>query len=186
MTGSPVLSHRRADAKARASLKLLRAALRAAAKNPDKEKSIHNLRVSIRRFKQTLRVYAAYFDHTGKMRRGLRGLMDLCGQARDCDVALEVLEAAEVPAGHAVKAALKRRRVHATHQLAQTLKDWHIGAHMHRWQAWLTAKAPDKDPAGPRRLKTQPRRKALAQVPATRAPPHPPPARPTSGCTSSV
>jgi CHAD domain-containing protein len=137
---------RTAQARAQQSLKYLQAALRAASKRPEKEKSIHDLRVTIRRFKQVLRIYAAYFDRTGKMRRGLRSLMDLCGEARNCDVAVEVLEAAGVPAARSLKRELTKRRAKATRDLAHELKDWHIRAHMRRWREWLTVKA-GEDPA---------------------------------------
>ncbi len=122
------------------SLKGLKAALRTAGKRPEKEDSIHDLRVSIRRFKQVLRVYSEFLEHTRKMQRSLRGLMDLCGAARDCDVALAVLESAGVPADHALQGALNKHRVRATRNLAKELEDWNEDAHLRRWQDWLTAK----------------------------------------------
>jgi CHAD domain-containing protein len=137
---------RTAQARAQQSLKNLSAALRAATRRPGKEKSIHDLRVAIRRFKQVLRVYAAYFDRTRKMRRGLRGLMDLCGEARNCDVAVEVLHAAGVQAERSLKLELNKRRAKATGDLARELGDWHIRAHMRRWREWLTVKG-GEDPA---------------------------------------
>jgi len=137
------------QARAQQSLKNLRAAVRVATKRPGKEKSIHDLRVAIRRFKQVLRVYAAYFDRTRKMRRGLRGLMDLCGEARNCDVAVEVLEAAGVPAARWLKLELTKRRAKATRVLAHELKDWHIRANVRRWREWLTVKAGEHPAAKP-------------------------------------
>lgn len=138
MTKKPLSSPRQAEVKARTSLKFLKAGLRMAAKHPEKESSIHDLRVAIRRFKQVLRVFAAYFDHTRKMRRSLRGVMELCGAARNCDVALEVLESAGVPADRDLRRDLKTRRVRATRRLAATLADWRIRSHVRR--EWLTAK----------------------------------------------
>ena len=140
---------RTAQATAQQSLKKLKAAVRVATKRPGKEESIHDLRVAIRRFKQVLRVHAAYFDHTGKMRRGLRRLMDLCGEARNCDVAVEVLEAAGVPPARSLKLELTKRRAKATRDLAQELKDWGTRAHMGRWREWLTAKAGEGPGAKP-------------------------------------
>jgi CHAD domain-containing protein len=138
-----------APAKARQSLKKLKSALRVAARHPGKEKSVHDLRVTIRRFKQVLQVYAAHFDRSRKMRRGLRSLMDLCGAARNCDVAVEVLEAAGVPASRTLKIKLAKRREAATHELAGELKDWHIRAHMRRWEEWLTVKPGENAGADP-------------------------------------
>jgi CHAD domain-containing protein len=140
MSAAALESPHLAETKARASLKVLRRVVRAAAKNPAKEKSIHDLRVAIRRFKQILRVYEAYFDHTRKMRRSLSGLMDLCGAARNCDVALDVLNAGGAPAGRVLRQALKKRRSEATSELAATLEDWTSRSHMNRWPDWLRAK----------------------------------------------
>jgi CHAD domain-containing protein len=127
-----------AQDKARQRLQALSANLRVAAKHPGKEKSIHDLRVAIRRFTQVLRVFGSGFEHTRRMRRRLRGLMDLCGAVRNCDIAFEVLEAAGAPAQPALRSRLKRRRVRASRQLAKLLKDGDLRAHMRRWRGWLT------------------------------------------------
>lgn len=137
-------------AQAQRGLKHLKAALRSAARHPGKEKSIHDLRVTIRRFKQVLRVYSGHFTHARKMRHALRALMALCGPARNCDVALTVLEAAGVPADRTLKHALAKRRTEATHHLARKLKDWHIRSHMHRWSGWLHSAGDAARPAAPR------------------------------------
>lgn len=137
------------EAQARKSLRSLQAALRMAAEHPDKEKSIHDLRVAIRRFKQVLRVYAAYFDRTRKMRRALRGLMDLCGEARNCNVAVEVLEAAGVSLENSLKRDLRKCRREATRELAHELKHWHVHSDMRRWSQWLTAKSQEQPAAPP-------------------------------------
>lgn len=109
--------------KGRESLKNLTAALRVAARNPGKEKPIHDLRVAIRRFTQVLRVFGSRFEHPRKMRRRLRGVMDLCGAVRNCDIAVEVLQAAEAPAKPALQGRLKRRRERAGRDLARLLKE---------------------------------------------------------------
>lgn len=136
------------ESKARERLKALSASLRRAAKHPGEAESIHRLRVAIRRFTQVLRVFGGQFEHTKKMRRSLRGLMDLCGEARNCDVALEVLEAAGVPPQPALKNRLKRRRVRAEGELAEQLKDGDLRASMRHWRGWL------KTAGGPPEVKT--------------------------------
>jgi hypothetical protein len=95
---------------ARERLRTLTASIRRAAKHPGDAASIHRLRVSIRRFSQALRVFDGCFSHPRKMRRRLRGLMDLCGATRDCDVAAEVLATAGVPADASFEKRLKQRR----------------------------------------------------------------------------
>ncbi|SRR5579871_801881 len=51
--------------------------------------SIHDLRVSIRRFQQCLAVFAQFFPHghTKKIRRRLRQVMELAGNIRNRDIA---------------------------------------------------------------------------------------------------
>jgi|SRR5579863_1060419 len=132
---------REAEAKARERLRTLVASLRRAAKHPGDAESIHRLRVSIRRFTQVLRVFNGLFSHSRKMRRRLRGLMDLCGVARNCDIALDVLAAAGVPADLALEKRLKQRRARAGRELARLLTDGDGRAGMRRWSKWLTAKS---------------------------------------------
>jgi CHAD domain-containing protein len=133
------------EATARARLRVLAANLRRAAKHPGKAESVHHLRVSIRRFRQVLRVFGGLFRHTRKMRRSLRGLMDLCGVARNCDIALEVLDQAGVPASAALEKRLKQRRSRAGRELGKLLDKGTIRgtirAGMRRWREWLTSKS---------------------------------------------
>lgn len=54
--------------------------------------SIHDLRVSIRRFQQCLAVFAQFFPHghTKKIRRRLRQVMELAGKIRNRDIAAKL------------------------------------------------------------------------------------------------
>lgn len=128
------------EANTRQSLKHLKAAIETAAKRPEREDSIHDLRVSIRRFKQVLRVYSDSLNHTRKMRRSLGGIMDLCGEARNCDIALTVLESAGFTPERSLKKALAKRRAEATGKLARELKDWDARSTLRRWRRWLAVK----------------------------------------------
>lgn len=130
-----------AEIKARERLRVLAASLRAAAKHPGQAESIHRLRVSIRRFTQLLRVYHGFFSHSHKMRRHLKGLMDLCGAARNCDIAVEVLSEAGVPADLALEKQLDQRRASAGRELAKLLRKGGARAGMRHWREWLTAKS---------------------------------------------
>jgi len=134
---------RKAEDKARERLRTLAASLRRAAKHSGEAESIHRLRVSIRRFTQVLRVFDGLFSHCRKMRRRLRGLMDLCGAARNCDVAVEVLAAAGVTVDVEIEKRLKQRRLRVGRDLAKLLDGWNARAGMRRWRGWLTAKAVD-------------------------------------------
>ncbi|HEY1759543.1 MAG TPA: CHAD domain-containing protein [Bryobacteraceae bacterium] len=136
-----------AEAKARERLRILAVNLRRAAKDPGDPDSIHDLRVSIRRFKQVLRVFDGLFSHSPRMRRGLREIMDLCGAARNCDIASDVLDAAGVPLDHGLRKRLKQYRAHAGRDLAKLLDKWDVHAHMRRWQGWLATEAGEALPA---------------------------------------
>jgi phosphohistidine phosphatase len=143
--GAP-LSGRVLQKKARERLRALAASLDRAAKLPSDAESIHRLRVSIRRFTQVLRVYNGLFSHTRKMRRRLKGLMDLCGAARNCDIAAEVLAAAGVPIDPALEKHLQQRRARAGRELAKLLTKGATRGGMRHWRKWLTAKSGDAAP----------------------------------------
>jgi CHAD domain-containing protein len=125
---------------ARERLRTLTASIRRASAHPGDADSIHRLRVSIRRFSQALRVFDGCFSHSRKMRRRLRGLMDLCGATRDCDVAAEVLATAGVPADASFEKRLKQRRNRAGRKLTALLAEWDSYAGMRHWREWLTDK----------------------------------------------
>src|SRR6478736_3714337 len=78
-------------------LKKLDAEVRHVAHEPGNTDAIHDLRVSIRRLRQELRVFQAWFerDRVKRIRRRLRRLMERCAAVRNCDVAVEVLREAE-------------------------------------------------------------------------------------------
>lgn len=126
-----------AEAKAAERLKTFKAKLRLAKEHPREAAPIHDLRVSIRRFSQSLRIFKDLWDHGHyrKMRHRLGKLMELCGAVRNCDIAAEVLEAAGAPAGRALKTHLRKLRAHCEGELAERLK-----ASDFRWQSWLHAK----------------------------------------------
>jgi CHAD domain-containing protein len=89
---------------ARSRLQRFLAEEKRAGKHLDNPESIHDLRVSIRRFTQCLRTFRGLFapGPAKKIRRRLRKLMDLCSAVRNCDVALELLRQAGVHGGPSV------------------------------------------------------------------------------------
>lgn len=141
--GAPV---ERSEEKAQERLKALASALRATSKQPGDVEAIHHLRVSIRRFTQVLRVYGDRFEHTRRMRRRLRSLMDLCGAVRNYDIAPEVLAAAGAPVDAELRQLLKRKRTRAGKDLAGLLKRWGIRPTVRRWSDWLSADAAAPEP----------------------------------------
>jgi CHAD domain-containing protein len=114
-----------AAAQVQRRLRKLASQLRRAAKRPHEPDEIHVLRVSSRRFMQSLKVFGQFFDRqtTKKMRRRLRRLMDLSGEARNCDITLELLELAGVDVGKSASQ-LRRRRKRAEEILIEMLCRW--------------------------------------------------------------
>lgn len=86
----------------------------AVAESPDAD-AVHDLRVTIRRFKAALRVFRSEFDRreTKKVRRRLDAVLDAAGAVRDRDIALHLLEKAGIPADSALVRELERQREEA-------------------------------------------------------------------------
>ena len=135
-----------AETKAQESLKELTSSLRKVDKHPSEVEAIHRLRVSIRRFKQVLRVFEDEFEHVRRMRRSLRGIMDLCGEVRNWDIALEVLAAAGIPARPGLEKRLKRHRTRTARDLAKLLKHSNLRKHTRQWRQWLEAREGNHPP----------------------------------------
>jgi CHAD domain-containing protein len=106
-------------------LKKLDAELRRVARKQKDANSIHDLRVSIRRFRQELTVFEPWFgSKTIKpVRRFLRRLMRKCGMVRNCDVAIEVLQASGAGAP-ALFDRIKKERKQTGRRLADEIEDW--------------------------------------------------------------
>jgi CHAD domain-containing protein len=123
-----------AEARATERLKTLTANLRLAKKHPGEAGPIHDLRVSIRRFNQSLRIFKDLWNHGRyrKMRRRLRRLMELCGAVRNCDIAIQVLEEAGAPAKASLKTHLRKLRLHGENALKERLQDWDF-----HWRGWV-------------------------------------------------
>jgi CHAD domain-containing protein len=142
-----------AAAQARKRLKKLVIQLRHAAEHSHDADAIHDMRVSARRFMQSLKVFGQFFDRqsTRKMRRRVRRVMDLSGEARNCDIALELLEL--VGFNHErCKSQLRRRRKRAERIFAKLLSRWHKRGLYDQWSrhmAVVTGVSGDWDCARP-------------------------------------
>jgi CHAD domain-containing protein len=125
-------------------LKKLQAALREARKHTDAD-AIHDLRVSIRRLSRALRVFRAWFDagRVKRIRRRLRNLMDRCAAVRNCDVALEVLQAAGSRSPDLV-AGLEPERHHMRQNLDRKLETWRRTDRVRRWRGQLRIRPSDE------------------------------------------
>jgi len=121
-------------------LKTLKAQIRKAADDPKDAESIHDLRVSIRRFVQCLKVFQQFFDlrASHKIRRRLEKLMDRCAAVRNCDVAIELLR--EIEGTHLMEGMVAMRET-AERTLADSLQRWRHRSIRKTWPNRLQAPA---------------------------------------------
>jgi CHAD domain-containing protein len=88
--------------------------------------TVHELRVSIRRFMSCLKVYPQFFPvkESKKIRKRLKRVMKAAGQVRDRDIAVNMGKQANLPKDAAVLDGLRRQRKQAARELTGTLQPW--------------------------------------------------------------
>ena len=88
--------------------------------------SIHDLRVAIRRFEQCLDIFHQFLPggHKKKIRRRLRKIMELSGEVRNRDIALDLLKQAGLPARSALSTRLLRERREMQSKLLASFDRW--------------------------------------------------------------
>ena len=104
----------------------------ATSRNPD---SVHDLRVSIRRLSQSLRIFRELFPPGAakKIRKSLKGLMQAASEVRNRDIALELLEQANMTADTALVQSITQERRDAEKVLLSALRRWN---RRHSFQKW--------------------------------------------------
>jgi CHAD domain-containing protein len=98
--------------------------------------AVHDLRVTIRRFGQSLRVFAPYLPKHAvrQVRAQLRHIIDLAGEVRNRDITLELLTEAKMAAPHE---AIRQDRDLAVRILVSELNRWCAEHEAVRWRAAL-------------------------------------------------
>ncbi len=88
--------------------------------------AVHDLRVSVRRLTQCLKVFSQFFPGgtAKKVRQKLDGWMDLASEVRNRDIAIELLGKAAIPPGSPVVRKLMQEREAAERVLVAALKRW--------------------------------------------------------------
>ena len=101
--------------------------------------SIHDLRVSIRRLTQCLRVFGQFFPRESgkKLQRRLSAVMDLASAVRDSDIAMELLAAARIPCDSALVQGLSQERAGAERSLVAKLERWSQRGFLKKWRSRL-------------------------------------------------
>jgi CHAD domain-containing protein len=131
-------------------LKRLSIQIARATRSPDSE-SVHQLRVAIRRFTQSIAVYKPYFPEkeVQKSRRRLKKIMTAAGEVRNCDIALKYLGRWRAPDIEHLQQKLESRRKESTRSLEDELERWRDRQMLAKWRTTLAAGqgvAPDEIP----------------------------------------
>jgi CHAD domain-containing protein len=113
-------------------------ALQRAARDGDAD-SIHDVRVAMRRLSRCLRVFAQFYPHGAakKIRRRISALMALAGEARDCDISIELVKGSGVVRRTAMAAQLAGRRVETGRALLLEIRRWKRRDYLRQWRQRL-------------------------------------------------
>jgi CHAD domain-containing protein len=101
--------------------------------------TVHELRVSIRRFTSCLRVYPQFFPakESKKIRKRLKKVMSAAGEVRDRDIALNLGKQADLPKDSPVIDGLRRQRKQAAKGLTGSLQPWSKRSVFPKWRRRL-------------------------------------------------
>ena len=101
--------------------------------------AVHDLRVSIRRLAQCLRIFGQFFprERGRKFQHKLSAVMDLASAVRDRDIAMAFLAAAGIPSDSDLVQALSQERTRAERSLVDTLQRWSRRGFQKKWRSRL-------------------------------------------------
>jgi CHAD domain-containing protein len=101
--------------------------------------AIHDLRVAVRRLSRCLRTFAPFYPKGSwkEIRHQLRGLMQMTGAVRDCDIAMECLEKAGVSQRAIIFRRLRADRRQANNAMLIEVRLWKSQAVSRKWRARL-------------------------------------------------
>jgi CHAD domain-containing protein len=101
--------------------------------------SIHDLRVSIRRFQQCLAVFQQFFPkgQAKKIRRRMHQIMQIAGEIRNRDIALELIEKSGLPVETALTGRLRQETGQLHSELLRLVGRWGRRDLSRRWGARL-------------------------------------------------
>jgi CHAD domain-containing protein len=106
-----------------------------ATENDTSEEGIHQLRVSIRRLSECLRVFKNLFPHGAakKVRKDLKAAMKLAGEARNHDIARDLMKRAKV----AIDPSVTEGRERVAEHLSAVLQEWNRSDAVNGWRDLL-------------------------------------------------
>ena len=135
----------RADPQTMLASALLRRSLEALASRVSRTRKstgadqVHDLRVSIRRFAQTLQVFKPCFSakEVKRVQRALKKVMDLAGNVRDLDIAGDLLRRSKSPEAVELRSIFVRKRKDVSQALADKLLRWNTRRTCSKWRTQL-------------------------------------------------
>jgi CHAD domain-containing protein len=101
--------------------------------------AIHDLRVAVRRLSRALRVFGDFFPRRARkqVRRELADLLAAAGAIRDRDIALELLNKADVSKKSAIVSRLETERRKASEDLVSEVQRWNGRGFSAKWRRAL-------------------------------------------------
>ena len=114
--------------------------VRHASRHPNEE-AIHDLRVSIRRFSQSVREFRQFFPRrqTKKILKQLDKVMDLAAEMRNRDIAIELIRVEGDSTESVFAAELRQEREEAKRKLTLALVQWRRHDFSRKWRPWLAS-----------------------------------------------
>ena len=107
--------------------------------NAPSSEAVHDLRVSIRRFREVTRVFQQFFPskELKAIRKRLRKVLDLAGKVREKDIVLEFFDKAGIDASAGPRRRLAYDRRRSQRRLAGALQKWNRKDLAQPWRAEL-------------------------------------------------
>jgi CHAD domain-containing protein len=104
-----------------------------------KEDAVHDLRVSIRRLQQCLRVFRQFLPAAPrkKLRQELKRVLDMASEVRNRDIALDIVRQAEGLDTQALQRILQDERRRSARTLKQELQKWTKKNQQRKWRQKL-------------------------------------------------
>jgi len=101
--------------------------------------AVHDLRVSIRRFTQSLRSFESLLPRleARKIRKQVKTVLRQAGEVRNYDIALELLAGCGYPPGGVAIEELKKNRLEQQRLLLEKIRQWEGRKFSARWRARL-------------------------------------------------
>lgn len=105
--------------------------------------SIHDLRVAIRRFSQSITAFSSLLpkQEVKRIRKRLKTMMDAAGEVRERDITLQYLDNAGVALDDPLRGRIASERALAERILVEKTRRWNRTSRSRKWRAALRLNA---------------------------------------------